>query len=84
LKEKGIYPSKLGGEEYLNEKALYGIDSSHRPYKEAKDFLEDDSPDCLWKIVDLLLGHPIRGKMGQYVWIWHEYADSKGFEKDTN
>jgi hypothetical protein len=52
---------------------------------EAKAFLEDNSFNAYEKLVDRLLASPHFGERWASMWLdLARYADSKGFEKDTN
>lgn len=53
--------------------------------KEAKDFLEDDSPEAYEKLIDRLLNSPHFGERWAVMWLdLARYADTKGYEKDSN
>jgi len=85
LKEKGIYPSARADKNTLMRRLYMDLTGLPPTIQEAKDFLEDDSPDAYEKLVDLLLGSPHFGERWASMWLdLARYADSKGFEKDTN
>jgi hypothetical protein len=61
---------------------LIGLPPTH---KEVQDFLSDQSENAYSKVVDRLLDSPHFGERWASMWLdLARYADSKGYEKDTN
>ena len=85
LKEKGLSPSVRADKNTLLRKLYLDLTGLPPTIEQANAFLEDNSSDAYEKLVDELLGSPHFGERWASMWLdLARYADSKGFEKDTN
>jgi hypothetical protein len=85
LNEKGLSPSARADKNTLMRRLYMDLTGLPPTLAEAKAFLEDNSFNAYEKLVDRLLASPHFGERWASMWLdLARYADSKGFEKDTN
>ncbi len=85
LDEKGLSPSIMADKNTLMRRLYLDLTGLPPTMVEAEAFLGDKSPDAYEKLVNQLLGSPHFGERWASMWLdLARYADSKGFEKDTN
>ncbi|MCM4150881.1 DUF1549 domain-containing protein [Arenibacter sp. N53] len=85
LKEKGLSPSTKADNNTLMRRLYLDLTGLPPTVEEAKAFLEDNSTEAYENLVDQLLASSHFGERWASMWLdLARYADSKGFEKDTN
>ncbi|GBF20177.1 MULTISPECIES: DUF1553 domain-containing protein [Arenibacter] len=85
LNKKGLSPSTRADKNTLLRRLYLDLTGLPPTVEQAKTFLEDNSSDAYKKLVDELLRSPHFGERWASMWLdLARYADSKGFEKDTN
>lgn len=85
LTENGLSPSPEADKNTLMRRLFLDLTGLPPTIEEAKAFMADDSPDAYEKLVDQLLGSHHFGERWASMWLdLARYADSKGYEKDTN
>ena len=85
MTEKGLSPSPEADKATLMRRIYLDLVGLPPTMEEAKVFLEDNAPDAYENLVDRLLASPHFGERWATMWMdLARYADSKGYEKDTN
>jgi len=85
LSEKGLSPSIKADKNTLMRRLYLDLTGLPPTIEEAEAFLGDNSPEAYENLVDHLLGSSHFGERWASMWLdLARYADSKGFEKDTN
>lgn len=85
LNEKGLSPSIKADKNTLMRRLYVDLTGLPPTIEEAEAFLGDNSPKAYENLVDHLLGSSHFGERWASMWLdLARYADSKGFEKDTN
>ncbi|MES2626126.1 MAG: DUF1549 and DUF1553 domain-containing protein [Pseudomonadota bacterium] len=85
LEEKGIAPSADADRALLARRISLDVLGYIPSPEEVEEFVNDESPDAYEKLVDKLLASPHYGERQARRWLdLARYADSSGFENDTN
>ncbi len=85
MNKKGLDPSEEANRYTLIRRLSLDLTGLPPSIKEVQSFVIDQSPDAYEKLVDRLLASPHFGERWASMWLdLARYADSKGFEKDTN
>ena len=83
--EVGLSPNPEADKHSLIRRLSLDVTGLPPTLQEIDSFLEDRSPKAYEKLVDRLLASPHFGERWASMWLdLARYADSKGFEKDTN
>ena len=83
--EKELYPAPTAEKAVLLRRLYLDLTGLPPTIAEAKEFLDDTSENAYEKLVDKLLASSHFGERWATMWMdLARYADSKGYEKDTN
>ena len=83
LEEKGFKPSEPAKKHTLLRRITLDLTGLHPTAEEYRDFLEDDSPNAVSRVVDRLLNGPRYGERWARHWMdMVHYADSQGHDQD--
>jgi hypothetical protein len=83
LQQEGLTPSRQADKATLLRRVSIDLTGLPPTAKQARNFLNDNSPDAYTKLVDDLLKSPHFGERWASMWLdLARYADSKGYEKD--
>ncbi len=85
FEKEGLTPSVEANKYTLIRRLSLDLTGLPPSVKEIQTFVEDQSPNAYEELVDRLLTSPHFGERWASMWLdLARYADSKGFEKDTN
>jgi len=85
MRENDLSPSKKADKATLMRRLYLDLTGLPPTIEEIDAFMEDDSVDAYEKLVERLLASPHFGERWATLWMdLARYADSKGYEKDTN
>lgn len=85
LEKHHLYPAEPASKVDLLRRLFLDVTGLPPTPEEADDFLNDNSPKALEKLIDRLLNSPHFGERWAAMWLdLARYADTKGYEKDSN
>jgi hypothetical protein len=85
LTEEGFTPASEADKHTLIRRLTLDLTGLPPTMEEVQDFVSDNSPKAYENLVDGLFASPHFGERWATMWLdLARYADSKGFEKDTN
>jgi hypothetical protein len=85
LTEQGFTPASETDKHTLIRRVTLDLTGLPPTMEEVQDFVSDNAPKAYENLVDTLLASPHFGERWATMWLdLARYADSKGYEKDTN
>jgi len=85
MNKKGLTPAEEADRYTLIRRLSLDLTGLPPSIEEVQAFVNDESTDAYEKLIDRLLASPHFGERWASMWLdLARYADSKGFEKDTN
>ncbi len=85
LREAGLEPAAPASKATLIRRVFYDLTGLPPTPEEVQAFVKDDGPEAYGRLIDRLLGSPHYGeKWGRHWLDLVHYADSNGYERDTD